>query len=198
MAISDLLFLVSLPVLAALIMRLVWLMIRGRWAGVRSAARNLTIFVGVYGLLLVGFALATPRRELGAGERKCFDDWCVAAGALEREPTAELCPGSASVWVASLEVVSVARRVRQRAADASVELEDAEGRRYSPCTVAAAEKIRDYLGPGDSLSISLPFGLPAGARPAGLVVHHGAFPGLIIIGDDQSWLHLPTLLRLKE
>jgi hypothetical protein len=31
-----------------------------------------------------------------------------------------------------------------------------------------------------------------------LVITHGAFPGVIIIGDDQSFLHKPTIVQLAS
>jgi hypothetical protein len=196
MAIADLVFIVSFLFCASMLIRLVWLAIRSQWARWRSTARLLGAFVAAYVSALATAGLSMPRHELAAGERKCFDDWCVAASGAEVQSTQELCPGSAAVWVASIEVSSVAKRIHQRAPDASIEVEDTDGKRYAPCAAGAGPRnIRDMLGPGESFSVSLPFGLPLDARPAGLVVHHGAFPGIIIVGDDQSWLHKPTLFR---
>ena len=70
---------------------------------------------------------------------------------------------AAAVWVARVEVSSVARRIQQLAVDAAIEVED----------LLADRRV----------------------RPVELIVHHGAFPGVIIIGSDQSWLHQPTLFR---
>ena len=39
-------------------------------------------------------------------------------------------------------------------------------------------------------------GFRAAQTPAGLVLHHGDFPGIAIIGADQSLLHQPALQRL--
>ena len=89
------------------------------------------------------------------------------------------------------------QRVSQRAADASAELEDSAGNRYSPVPIQGAHSIRDTLEPGKSFLVSLEFKIPPTANPAGLVVHHGAFPSVMIIGDDQSWLHPLTLFRVN-
>ena len=195
MTITDLVFLFSFLFCALLVVRLLWLGMRRNWPKWFASARFLAAFIVIYATALIATALMMPRQELPAGERKCFDDWCVAASGLELQPSAELCHGSAAVWVASVEVSSVARRIRQRAADATIEVEDLSGRRYASCSAGGPEHLRDMLGPGESFSVSMPFALPAGARPIGLVVHHGAFPGVIIIGADQSWLHQPTLFR---
>ncbi|HEY3742502.1 MAG TPA: hypothetical protein VGL53_21785 [Bryobacteraceae bacterium] len=169
---------------------------RGQWVRCRATAQWLAIYVAAYVAALVIGGIAVPRREIGQGERKCFDDWCVAATGVEHKATSEMCPGAASVWVAAVHVTSVARRVRQRAADASVEMEDDFGDGHAPCAAASGHNIRDALDPGESFTLMLPFALPAPAHPAGLVVAHGRFPGLIIVGDDQGWLHKPSLFRL--
>lgn len=195
MSVVDLVFLFSFLFCAVLVIRLLWLPMRRDWPKWLATARWLVAFIVIYATALVATALIMPRRELPVGERKCFDDWCVAASGLELQPSPELCPGAAAVWVASVEVSSVARRIRQRAADATVEVEDLLGRRYASCSAGGPKHLRDMLGPGERFSVSMPFALPAGGRPVGLVVHHGAFPGVIIIGADQSWLHQPTLFR---
>jgi hypothetical protein len=58
--------------------------------------------------------------------------------------------------------------------------------------------LSDPLGPGGSFRVLLPFLLPETAKPAGLAVHHGDFPGVAIIGADQSFLHTPALLRFAS
>lgn len=99
-------------------------------------------------------------------------------------------------------LASVLLRVRQRARDARAELEDQQGRRHEPCAASLTNgteprrSLSDELGPGESFRVFLPFRLPNTVKPAGLVVHHGDFPGIIIIGADGSFLHAPALQRL--
>ena len=139
-----------------------------------------------------------PRRFYSPGERECFDDWCVAAisaGAGE----ARMCRGDGRgvVWVARLRVSSEAKRVRQRARDAAAVMEDRQGNRYASCGNTVGT-LSDEVGPGESFEVRVAFLLPAGAQPAGVVVRHGAFPGVVIIGDDQSFRHAPALLRIAS
>jgi hypothetical protein len=76
-------------------------------------------------------------------------------------------------------------------------VEDREGRRYAPCAAPlTAHAMPDALDPGESFRVVEPFRLPAAASPAGVVVHHGAFPGVLIIGDAQSLLHRPALMEV--
>ena len=61
---------------------------------------------------------------------------------------------------------------------------------------ALARLLSDEIGPGESFRVFLPFRLPGGATPAGLVMHHGDVPGVAIVGADQSLLHQPALQRV--
>lgn len=40
------------------------------------------------------------------------------------------------------------------------------------------------------------FDTPRETTQLDLITDHGAFPGRIIIGSDQSWLHKPTIVHL--
>jgi hypothetical protein len=176
--------------------------LRGRQDRLRGTARLLAGYVAGYAAVLLAVALMMPRRTLPQGTRECFDDWCIAGVGAVPSGTVPVpgCDGG-NVWIGTLEVSSDAKRVRQRAADAAATLEDQSGHRYPACATRAQgggepRGLRDELGPGDSFQVTLAFSLPAGARPAGFVISHGAFPGALIIGDDQSLAHRPTLLAV--
>jgi hypothetical protein len=178
--------------------RLAVLGLRGRWDGVRRAARGLALYAACYAGILVTVALLMPRRTLGPRERKCFDDWC-AAGVSAEPAAADDAPcaveAGTRVWTATVEVFSDAKRVRQRALDARALLVDQDGREYAACGAPlGAHVLADELGPGEAFQVTTPFRLSSGAVPLGVVISHGAFPGVLIIGDDQSLLHARTLL----
>jgi hypothetical protein len=180
--------------------RLAVLALRRRWDRARQVARVFGIYVACYAGALVVVALAMPRQAFAPRERLCFDDWCAAGITAEPAPAADApCTAEAGsrVWVATIEVSSDAKRVRQRALDARALLEDRGGRVYAACGAPlGAHAFADEIGPGESFDVVVPFALPAGAAPAGVVISHGAFPGVLIIGDDQSLLHRRTLLRV--
>lgn len=182
--------------------RLAILALRGRWDGVRRRARGLAFYLACYAGILVAVALLMPRRTLATGERECFDDWCAAGISAELAAAADApCAAEAGtrVWVATVEISSDAKRVRQRAPDARALLEDGSGREYAACnTPLGAHALVDELGPGDAFRVAEPFRLPSGAVPAGVIISHGAFPGVLIIGDDQSLLHARTLLEVPS
>jgi hypothetical protein len=205
---GDLFFLASVLLVLTLTVRIAVSMLRRRWETARRLATVLGFYLGCYAALLIGVALARPRRILAPGERRCFDDWCAAAitarpadGGVE-QPCESGRAGR--VWIATLEVSSVAKRIRQRARDARAEIEDRVGKRYEPCAPALKNggdsplSLSAEIGPGESFRLLLPFRLPAGSEPAGIVFHHGDFPGAIIIGADQSFRHPPALHRLSS
>jgi hypothetical protein len=194
----DLFFLISVLFVLVMAIRIAISAIRGRWQAAGRSILFLVIFLTYYAIVLVSVSLATPRRFYAPGERRCFDDWCGEAVTATTAASSPCGPGgTANDWIATVEVSSVARRITQRAPDAHAELEDEQGNRYQPCAASASEKLlTDALGPGESFRVPLPFRMPSSATPAGLILHHGDFPGVVIIGADQSFLHRPALQRL--
>ncbi|HTT67507.1 MAG TPA: hypothetical protein VMF70_05710 [Gemmatimonadales bacterium] len=195
---GTLLLLGSVLLVLVLLPRLAVLALRGRWSGVRRGAGGLGLYLAGYGVILVTVALVMPRERRAPGERECFDDWCAAGIGVEPAAGDEArCADRAGtrVWVATVEVSSDAKRVRQRALDARALLEDAGGREYAACgSPLGAHVLADELGPGEAFQVREPFRLPAAAVPAGVVISHGGFPGILIIGEDQSLFHRRTLL----
>ena len=198
MTLSDLFFLISVLFVLAMAVRIAVSVIRVRRDAMVRSLRFLGLYVVLYTIALVCVALILPRRFYAPAERRCFDDWCAAALTVETAAEPPCAPGDgARDWIAEIEVSSVARRIHQRAPDAHAELEDQQGKRYQPCAATLSGRLlTDVLGPGESFRVSLPFRLPNSATPAGLILHHGDFPGAVIIGADQSFLHQPSLQRL--
>jgi hypothetical protein len=186
MTILDLVFLLSALLVLLSAGSMTVYALRRKWASAKRLALGLAVFLGCYAIGLVGVSLASPRRTYQPGERRCYDEWCVAVAGIRG--------GGSGVWVADVEVSSQARRIRQRAPDARAQLEDETGRRYEPVDLPGSARLTDYLGPGESFHALPSFRLPAGARPAGLILHHGDFPGVVIIGDDSSFLHRRALM----
>ena len=205
MTVFDLFFLGSVVFVLVMTGRIAVCAGRRRWKNARGAARMLGIYVAAYAAVLFAVGLAAPRRFYAPGQRMCADDWCVAALAAKPVGDAGDRPcgvdAGSRVWIATAEVSSRALRVRQRANDAEAEVEDLHGKRYAPCggplasNSQARQGLRGEVGPGESYRVQLPFRLPASAVPAGLLVHHGDWPGALIIGGGPSWLHPPALLR---
>lgn len=194
MTLADLLFiLLFLTAIIALIAAAVALL-RGRGANALTILRRLGIGAVIYGAIVALAGLMTPQRIIRVGEPWCFDDWCLTVESVNQKPD----PPQIDYTV-SLSISSRARRVAQRAKGAWIYLLDPQGRRFSPDPDPSATPLDVVLQPGESVSATRTFQIPANAGPLALITGHGGpgcFPGLFIIGDDNSLLHKPTLVRL--
>ena len=197
---GDLVLLGSVLFTLVAVVRVAVLALAGRGQRAARALRGLGVFLACYAAMLVAVAVLTPRRMLAVGERECFDDWCAAGGVARPAPAGDApCAATAGTraWVATIEVSSDAKRVRQRALDAYALLETREGAEYAACAEPLTRHaLPDEIGPGEAFDVVEPFLLPPGAEPAGVIVSHGGFPDLLVIGADQSLLHKRTLLRV--
>src|ERR1700693_5546998 len=133
MTLTDLLFLASLLFVLTMCFCIAVSAIRRRWKTAGRLGRILGVFLVCHIVALIGFGLLLPRRFFAPGDRHCFDDWCVAALSAEVVDGANNAPCAPEpggrIWIATVEVSSDAKRVRQRARDARAELEDLQGRR---------------------------------------------------------------------
>jgi hypothetical protein len=188
---------------------LVWiavLLIRGRRDRVRRNLVRLACFAGVYFLLEIAVSLAAPQQILNRGETRRFDDWCIAvtdAAATRQIETTSAEPEK--FVILTLRVFSEARRVSQAAPHASVHLLDAQGNRYDVFGPGQAAYERAHglqpslgtrLGPLGSFSSVRVFRVPSGVRQVDVITPHGGGPGALIIGDENSFLHKRTVIRI--
>ncbi len=177
-----------------------------RWMVVKRLAFSLAIYVCLYFLVLVGVSLLSPQRVLSMHEMRCFDDWCAAVEQVEQRNELGALKAQGRFYLVTLQVSSRAQRISQRALDAADYVLDERGMRYDPSVEGqralesagvAGLPLTSWLEAGASFMHTAVFDLPPGTRQPGLVISHGAFPGLIIIGDDQSFLHKPAVVRLS-
>jgi len=195
MTLFDLLFLVA--VLATLVSLVVTaaLAIAGRRMASLRILRGLGASWVAY--LAIGFAvsLLKPQRVLSVGEPWCFDDWCLTVENVARSAGAE-----GHTYDVGLRLSSRARRVSQRARGAWVYLIDSRGHRYAPEVASSGAPLDTLLGPGETVSTSRSFHLPAGIQPVGLVTGHGGpYCGLMsfaVIGASGCLFHKPPMVRI--
>jgi hypothetical protein len=67
----------------------------------------------------------------------------------------------------------------------------------SPNKTPKQYPLNVLLNPGESVIATRKFIAPADAQKPGLVVAHGRFPGMLIIGDDQSLFHKQSVVRFE-
>jgi hypothetical protein len=212
MSIFDLLFiLVFLATVAVLAAALIALLLRrGRAAGRLLA--GWAAFILLYLGAVAAVSLASPQRVVAMGEKRCFDDWCVAVEDVVR--VSELGAGEQSVtangvfYVVTLQLSNRARGRAQRASSAAIHLLDGQGRVFDLSALGqaayeaqhgAAAPLTTSMPVGGSFTTVQVFDLPLDAREVGLTVEHpvGFSPGWFIIGDESSLLHKPTIVPLN-
>jgi hypothetical protein len=168
-------------------------------------------FVVVYGAVLVTVALVSPQQVLALHQDRCFDDWCLSVEQVVQQPTIGLAPTLVRAQgvfdLVTVRVSSRARRGSQRALDAQVYLLDASGHRYDPdpagqhalaASRQGGQPLDSEVAAGGSFTRTVVFDVPTGASQLALVVTHGLFPDVLIIGSDQCFLHKPTIIRLPS
>jgi hypothetical protein len=210
MTIFDLVFLGSVVGCGLALIVALLALVRRRWSAARRTLIGLSCYLLLYALALVSVAALSPQRALTMGQERCFDDWCLAATHATQQPTIGAAPQMATAQgrfiIVTVHVTSHAKGISQRALDVQLYLLDGAGRRYAVSTVgqralAAAgqsgQPLDSELAPSGSFTHTAVFDIPASATQLALGVSHGAFPGAIIIGSDQSVFHRPTIIRLS-
>jgi hypothetical protein len=193
MSAFDLLFIAVFLATAVTLFSAAVLALRGRGA-CRSRAPSEVVHLrrGVSRHVVLS-SVFWPRTVLEVGDRRCFDDWCIAVEKASRQEA----QGGVS-YLVTLRLSSSARRVTQRENNVVVYLADQGGHRYDPVPDPSAVAMNVQLGPQESVTATRSFRVPAEARELGLVIdHEGGFPiGWFILGDE-TWFHKPTIVRLN-
>jgi hypothetical protein len=188
-----------------------YFLVRRNYRRAKHILLGLASFLVVYAAVLVSVALLSPQQVLAMHRDRCFDDWCLSVEQVVQQPTI----GSTSMLVhahgvfdlVTLRVSSRASRVSQRALDAQVYLLDSQGQRYDPdpagqqvldASGQGGQPLDSELAPDGSFTRTVVFDVPKGASSLDLVVTHGLFPDVLVIGSDQSFLHKPTVIQLPS
>jgi hypothetical protein len=207
MSVFDLLLVFSVFAVLLALLGLLLALITRRWALSKRLALALLIYISIYALLLIGVALLSPQKVLAMHQLRCFDDWCASVERVELQPAIGTVQAQGIFYLVTVQVTSKAKRISQRALDANVYLLDEYGTRYDrsiegqPALEAAGQAgqpLDSLVEAGGAFTHTAVFDLPFGITQPGMVITHGAFPGVIIIGEDQSFLHKPTIVRLAS
>jgi hypothetical protein len=205
MTIFDLLLLLTVSAAAVALPRGAYLLARGRWRAARRTVLGLGAVLGLYAATLVMVSLVSPQRVMGLHQDRCFDDWCLSVERVAHLRAIGAVAARGKFYLVTVQVSSRAKGIVQRALDAQVYLLDARGQRYDPAPApqraldaagAGGQPLDTELPPGGSFTRTVAFDLPPHARRVSLVVAHGLFPAVLVIGDPQSLLHRPTIVPL--
>jgi hypothetical protein len=193
MTIFDLLFILAFLSAVAALTVAAYQAIRGRARRAGVILLRVAVSTAAYLGIVALVSVSSPRRVMQAGEERCFDDWCFAVSKVSRIASA----GGVS-YAVEFRLFSQAKRVAQRENNVEVYVVDARGNRFEPAPTPSEPPFNVLLQPGDSVTTTRVFRLPADARDVGLVLDHSSSgPGILIIGDDLSLFHKRTILQLN-
>ncbi|MEO6890044.1 MAG: hypothetical protein ABI456_11890 [Ktedonobacteraceae bacterium] len=186
-----------------------YFLLRRQWGRARRILLALGSFLVVYAVVLLSVSLLSPQRVLAMHQNRCFDDWCLSVERAVQQPTIGDAPtvvtAHGTFYLVTVRVSSQARGITQRALDAQVYLLDAGGQRFDldasgqqalDATGQGGQPLDSRLAPGGSFTRTVVFDLPRSSSHLALVVTHGLFPDVLIIGSEQSLFHKPTIIQI--
>ena len=169
------------------------------WRGERQKVRRgVAWLIGVwviYLCVLIGVSLVQRQRVVAMGEPQCFDDMCFTGSGVEEVPGFLIRDGRRLVRV-TVRVTNKGKKA-QREGLIQAYLVDGQGRRWEESPGVNGVRLTSRVPAGDSVIGEPVFKVAADATGLGLVLTHGRRqPGVLVIGDSDSWLHRRTVVEL--
>jgi hypothetical protein len=150
----------------------------------------------VYVVALVTVSLVQRQRVVAMGQEQCFDEMCFAVVGVEEVPGFLIRDGSRLVRV-SVRVSNGGLGRAQSERLIRAYLLDARGRRWEESEGVSGVRLTARVAAGDSVVSELVFKVAGDATGLELVLTHGwKQPGVLVIGDSDSWLHRRTVVKL--
>jgi hypothetical protein len=168
------------------------LAVRGRWARALGLLRSLAACAVAYVGIVYAATALSKEAVLRVGDPQCSDDWCIAVESVNRTPMEAV-----ARYDVTLRIFSRARRVSQREMGArDVYLVDSQWKRYDPIRTNTEIPLNTLLQPGESVTTSRRFEVPAGVHGIGLMVDRSSLPVCLVIGECEAF-HKGTIVRVE-
>jgi hypothetical protein len=169
------------------------------WQGERPRARRgVAWLAGVwaaYLCVLVAVSLGQKQRVVAVGEPQCFDEMCFTVMGVEELPGFLIRDGRRLVRV-TLRVANHGKKVQSEGLIWAY-LVDEQGRRWEESLGVNGVGLTTKVAGGGTVVSEPVFKVAANATGLGLVLTHGRWqPGVLVIGDSDSWLHRRTVVKL--
>ena len=170
----------------------------------------LLVWLGIYAAALMAASVTSRPQYIEAGKERCFDEMCYSIKTLSISQTLGTEPNSfkaqGKYYVMTVQLRSDSKRSAQKPSQPDLFIVGDHGDRYSQMVnagnepgfpigqpVTAAQLWDRKIQPGETVSRTVAFDLPADVRQPGLVVSEGIGPlSAIIIGDENSLFHAKT------
>jgi hypothetical protein len=148
--------------------------------------------------VVVVVSVVQPQKIVAMGQEQCFDEMCFAVTGVQELPGFLIRDGSRLVRV-SVQVRNRSRGRAQRDGLIRAYVVDAQGRRWEQSAGVNGVLLTTRVAAGDSAMSEPVFRVAHDASGLGLVFTHGwKQPGVLVIGDSDSLLHRPTVVRLGD
>ena len=183
---------------------------RRQWIRAKRVLLALGSFLALYTAILLSVSLLSPQHVFTMHQDRCFDDWCLSVERVVQQPTIGTSPAVVAAhgafYIVTLRISSHARAITQRALDVQIYLLNARNQHYDPSPIGqqalnasgqGGKPLDSELTPGDSFTHNVVFDLPKSSSHLALVITHGLFPDVLVIGSEQSFLHKPTIIQLQ-
>jgi hypothetical protein len=205
MTIFDLLLILMVLGTAAGFVAVVVALALRRWKAVRRLALAGVLSWAVYLGIGTVVAMRAPQHIMARGEDRCFDEMCFAVTGWNRTQSRDV---GRSLYVVGVRISNRARRRAQRELGRKGVLIDRSGRVYEvskegmhalvPAGGPAFPGLDAEVGPGQSIETKLVFDLPADVDYPGFALGSNLAlnPARIVIGDEDHFLHWPTVWPL--
>jgi hypothetical protein len=210
MTIFDLVLILAVLGCVCALFALGYFLLRRRWAWAKCVLLGLTSFLILYAVVLISVSFLSPQRVLAMHQERCFDDWCISVEQVMQQSRIGVAPTVVTAhgvfYLVTVRVTSHARAITQRALDVQVYLLDESNRRYDPspngqqaldAAGQGGQPLDSKLTPGGSFTRTVVFDLPKSSSHPALAVNHGLFPSVLIIGNEQSFFHKPTIIQIQ-
>jgi hypothetical protein len=169
------------------------------WRGERGQVRRgvawlVSVWV-IYLCVLMGVSLAQRQKVVAIGEAQCFDDICFTVTKVENVPGFLIRDGRRLIRVS----VQVRNRGRNAQSEGLIQayLVDAQGRRWEESAGVNGVGLTAKVVGGGSVMSEPVFKVAGDATGLELIFTHGwRQPGVLVIGDSDSWLHRRTVVKL--
>jgi hypothetical protein len=205
MTLFDLLLILMVLGSAAAFITAVIAFVLRRW----KVAWRLSLIVVVAWAVYLGVgttvAMRAPQHIMTLGEDRCFDEMCFAVTGWNRRPSSN---AGKSLYLVDVRITNRSRGRAQRENGRKGVLIDRSGRIYevssegmramSPVDGPSLAGLDAEVGPGQSVETRLVFELPTDVDYPGFALASDLAmnPARLVIGDEDHFLHRPTVVPL--
>src|ERR1700677_3987434 len=169
--------------------------VAGAWGAGQGVGRGGGVWV-VYLTALMTVSLVQRQRVVAVGQEQCFSKMCFAVVRVEELPGFLIRDGSRLVRV-SVQVSNRGRGGMESEGRMRAYLVDAQGRRWEESAGVSGVRLTARVAAGDSVVSEPVFQVSGDATGLELVLTHGRRqPGVLVIGDSDSWLHRRAVVKL--